>query len=281
MFPGNVVIITAAGSSTRFNASAPGRPYPGAGKNTKKEFLTIDGHTVLYRSAAPFFEVPNLRACVVTCRAGEEDQTEKALEDLTGRGVPVYIVPGSDTRRGSVFNGLKELMKYEEYADCVVAVHDGDRPFIDKETIMDCIVYAHMFGGSVPALKITDTIIRADEEGFYTASVPRDGAYTVQTPQCFKLKDLYLAHAKAASSPDADKYTDDAGLFAAAGFKVAVVNGSEKNRKITYRSDLRTENDGAENGNPDEEDPEEITGCTGNCSTCRGACVAFDSREDF
>lgn len=269
MFPGNVAIITAAGSSTRFNA--PDEPYP---HNTKKEFLSIDGHTVLYRSASPFFQVPNLRACVVTCRTGEEDQTRTALEDLVSKGIPVYIVPGSDTRRGSVFNGLKELMKHAEYKDSIVAVHDGDRPYIDKETIMDCIVYAHMFGGSVPALRITDTIIRADEEGFYTASIPREGAYTVQTPQCFRLEDLYLAHAKAASSPDADSFTDDAGLFAAAGFKVAVVNGSEKNRKITYRSDLRQDEQGS---GEDEEDRDEFAGCTGNCSTCRSACV----REDF
>ncbi len=269
MFPGNVAIITAAGSSTRFNASASGRRYP---QNAKKEFLFIDGHTVLYRSASPFFEVPNLKACVVTCRAGEEEETRKALEGLDSQGIPLYIVAGADTRRGSVFNALKELMKHEEYADCVVAVHDGDRPFIDKETIMDCIVYAHMFGGSVPAVRITDTIIRADEEGFYTQTIPRDGAYTVQTPQCFKLKDLFLAHAKAAGLPDADKYTDDAGLFAAAGFKVAVVNGSEKNRKITYRSDL-----GTDSTQDDMEDAEDYAGCTGNCSTCRSACV----REDY
>lgn len=265
MFPGNVVIITAAGSSTRFNASD--RRYP---QNTKKEFLSIDGHTVLYKSASPFFDVPNLHACVVTCREGEQEQTRTALGDLVSRNIPVFIVPGSDTRRGSVFNGLKELMKHSELKDCIVAVHDGDRPFIDKETIMDCIVYAHMFGGSVPALRITDTIIRADEEGFYTASVPRDGAYTVQTPQCFRLKDLYLAHEKAAASPEADSFTDDAGLYAAAGFKVAVVNGNEKNRKITYRSDLNQDF-------ADEEDTQELAGCTGNCSTCRSACV----REDF
>ncbi len=273
MFPGNVVIITAAGSSTRFNASAPDRRYP---HNTKKEFLSIDGHTVLYRAASPFFDVPNLRACIVTCRAGEQEQTRTALEDLVSKDIPVFIVPGSDTRRGSVFNGLKELMKHSELKDCIVAVHDGDRPFIDKETIMDCIVYAHMFGGSVPALRITDTIIRADEEGFYTASVPRDGAYTVQTPQCFRLKDLYLAHEKAAASPEADSFTDDAGLFAAAGFKVAVVNGSERNRKITYRSDLNQEIQDCTDS-ADEEELQELAGCTGNCSTCRSACV----REDY
>lgn len=270
MFPGNVVIITAAGSSTRFNA--PDGRYP---HNTKKEFLDLDGHSVLYRASAPFFSVPNLRACVVTCRAGEEEQTRKALEDLVSKNIPVYIVPGSDTRRGSVFNGLKELMKHGELKDCIVAVHDGDRPFIDKETIMDCIVYAHMFGGSVPALRITDTIIRADEEGFYTASVPRDGAYTVQTPQCFRLQDLYQAHVKAEQSPDADRFTDDAGLYAAAGFKVAVVNGSEKNRKITYRSDLKQNS--AESMEDADEEEQESAGCTGNCSTCRSACV----REDF
>lgn len=222
MFPVNAVIVTAAGSSVRF------------GGLMKKEFLKLDGHSILYRSAAPFFDVPGICACVVTCRAGEEKSAELAMEDLTSRGVPVYFVEGGPTRQKSVFNGLKELMRHPELNIEIVAIHDGDRPFIDKDTIMDCMAYAKLFGGAVPARRICDTIIRADEEGFFTETVNRDGAYTVQTPQCFRLKEIFMAHAREVSS----SYTDDASLFAHAGNKVAIVNSRNENRKITYQSDL-------------------------------------------
>ncbi len=223
MFPKSAVIITAAGSSVRF------------GGDTKKEFMKLDGHTVLYRAAKEFFEIPNMCACVVTCRHNETELARAAMEDLPSKGIPVFFVEGGETRQKSVFNALKELMRHTELETEVVAIHDGARPFIDRNTIMDCIAYAKLFGGAVPAIKITDTIIRADAEGFYSETIDREGVYTVQTPQCFILKDIYMAHAKELSS----SYTDDASLFAHAGYKVAVVNSKNTNKKITFQEDLK------------------------------------------
>jgi len=223
LFPKSAVIITAAGSSVRF------------GGDKKKEYMELDGHTVLYRAAKEFFEIPNMTACVVTCRPGEADLARQAMEDLVSKDIPVFFTEGGETRQKSVFNALKELMRHTDLETEIVAIHDGARPFIDRDTIMDCIAYAKLFGGAVPAQKVTDTIIRADAEGFFMETIDRDGVYTVQTPQCFRLNDIYMAHAKELSS----SYTDDASLFAHAGYKVAVVNSKNTNKKITFQEDLK------------------------------------------
>ena len=58
--PSFALIVTAAGSSLRFSSAFED------GESVKKEFLSIDGHTVLYRATEPFFEIPSLKAVVVT-----------------------------------------------------------------------------------------------------------------------------------------------------------------------------------------------------------------------
>ena len=46
--PPFALVLTAAGSSLRFSSSFA------EGESVKKEFLKIDGHSVLYRAALPF-----------------------------------------------------------------------------------------------------------------------------------------------------------------------------------------------------------------------------------
>ncbi|MDD4301347.1 MAG: 2-C-methyl-D-erythritol 4-phosphate cytidylyltransferase, partial [Sphaerochaeta sp.] len=65
-FPQHAVIVTAAGISDRFNANKQ--------LGVKKEYLSIDGHTVLYRSVAPFLEVPGCQVIMVTHPEGMADQ---------------------------------------------------------------------------------------------------------------------------------------------------------------------------------------------------------------
>ena len=74
MIPPFALVLTAAGSSTRFSKNQK--------EAVKKEYLRIDGHTVLSSALRPFYSVPGLRAVVVTCPKGAEDETVVALEDL-------------------------------------------------------------------------------------------------------------------------------------------------------------------------------------------------------
>lgn len=250
MFPGNAAVITAAGSSQRFNSSSNG---------TKKEFILLNGKSILANAVSPFLEVPNLKAVIITYKDGALEETKKALEGLDFKAVPFFFVKGGKTRQESVFNALKELKNHSEIEIEVVSIHDGARPFVTKDIIMDCIAYAKLFGGAAPAIAVADTLVHVGEDGFIDGRLNRNGAYQIQTPQVFGWPDIYEAHANAKRSD----YTDDTEIFSDFGKKVAVVSGSPENRKITFSKDI-----------PGYEEKNENTmGCTGNCSTCHGLCV--------
>ncbi len=69
-------------------------------------------------------------------------------------------------------------------------------------------------------------------------TVARENLWRAQTPQGFRYQDILQAHLQAAAS-GRDDFTDDASIAEAAGFSVALVEGSERNFKITTPDDFK------------------------------------------
>ena len=177
-FPPHGVIITAAGTSTRFNSSNS--------SSQKKEFLLLDDRSVLFHAALPFFSLPNLEFVVVTYSEGFRDETEVALDNLLfASPIPVQLVLGGATRQESVLKGLEAL---EHYAPNIsyVLIHDGARPWVSEETIISTLAMATVFGGAAPILPVHDAVKRLDSEGKIMKHEDRTGLVTIQTPQVFR-----------------------------------------------------------------------------------------------
>ena len=85
-------------------------------------------------------------------------------------------------------------------------------------------------------LKRTDTVKKADENGFVTETIDRSLLWLAQTPQVFK-KSVYEVSVSSAEKID-EKITDDAMLAELAGFHVKLVECMNENIKITNTSDL-------------------------------------------
>jgi 2-C-methyl-D-erythritol 4-phosphate cytidylyltransferase len=137
-------------------------------------------------------------------------------------------VPGGESRAASVRAGLAVVPDDAE----IVVVHDAARP-LAAAPLFRAVIEAVRAGadGAVPGLPVTDTVKRVDGD-LVIETVAREGLTRVQTPQAFRATCLRSAHA---TEPDA---TDDAGLVEAAGAKVVVVPGDERNLKVTTADDL-------------------------------------------
>lgn len=226
----HAVIVTAAGSSSRFNSSSNS-----ASKNVKKEYLCLGSHSILSLAIRPFLALEGLKAVVVTYRDGELEKVKEAVSEINDDRI--FFVPGGSTRQKSVFEALSFLWKRNAELELdFVSIHDGARPFVTTDLAKSCLEAAQKTGGACPGLKVTDTLVRINESGLFEGAIPRDGVCTVQTPQVFDFKKIYQAHVEADPSMT---YTDDTQIFIASGHKVAFVQGSEKNRKITYQKDLQ------------------------------------------
>lgn len=226
MIPPFALVLTAAGSSTRFSKNQK--------EAVKKEYLKINGHTVLSSALRPFYRVPGLSAVVVTSPPGSEDETVVALEDLADiSAIPLIITEGGMTRKQSVENALNELRHLEIPFD-YIAIHDGARPFVSERLIISTLAAATVSGGAVPALRITDAVKRIGNDGLISESIDRSSLITVQTPQIFRKEEILCAYDRFPGF-DAD---DDAALFIKAGFRCTISRGDPENRKITFSSDI-------------------------------------------
>ena len=226
--PTFALIVTAAGSSLRFSSSYEN------GECVKKEFLHLDGHSVLYRATEPFFEIPSLQCVVVTYKDDSLDETIVALEDLIDiNTIPMFFVKGGNSRQESVLNGLTKLKEMNISFD-YVAIQDGARPYVTPKLIINVLATAFNSSGAVPALPVTDSIRRIDKTGAIIECPSRNGLIRVQTPQFFEFDKLLSAY----QSQDIKYATDDSEIYVKAGFTCHVCEGDESNIKITYEHDI-------------------------------------------
>ena len=196
MIPPFAAIITAAGASARF--------LNGRIEDVKKEYLSIDGHTVLYKATKPFFEIPGLSAVAVTYPEGSEDEAAVALEDLMDiQTVPMILVPGGDTRTDSVRKALEALRTLPASFD-YIAIHDGARPFATKELIIRTLATAAVVGGAAPATRVTDALRTLSPDGMISSTVDKSSIIALQTPQIFSADKLFDAYDAFHGSADDD-----------------------------------------------------------------------------
>jgi len=238
------VIITAAGSSNRFNSTrkdSSGEINSSCNTNVpmvKKEFIELDGMSILAHAVKPFLDVPGLQAVIITYKKGLKKYTIDSLKVLdTIKKVPFFFVEGGHTRQESVFNALDFVNNNFPNTE-LVSIHDGARPFVSKNLIETCLKEAFAHGGAAPCTPIYDTLVGVTD-GVVSSYIGRDGIYGIQTPQTFLFQKIYTAHVLGRSLRG---FTDDAGLFLEfychLGYSVVAVPSTNINRKITYANDL-------------------------------------------
>ena len=126
----------------------------------------------------------------------------------------------------------------------IVLIHDGARPFVSKKIIQDVISTTQEFGAAVPAIQPVDTQKEIAPDRTISRHLVRKNLGAVQTPQGFLLEPLIECH-KAAFQKKLE-FTDDPEVWDAfpdftGGKKVHIVEGSEKNKKITFIQDISKE----------------------------------------
>ncbi len=142
------------------------------------------------------------------------------------------VVAGGQSRQESVALGLNALPKGVE----LVAVHDGARPLITDAVIDRTVRAANSYGAAAPAVPVKDTI-KVVRGGLVTDTPDRASLQAVQTPQVFDFDLLRGALKKAAE--DASAVTDDCSAVERLGMAVKIVEGDERNLKVTTPMDLK------------------------------------------
>ena len=219
-------IIVAAGRGSR--AAAAGTP--------PKQYVDVAGKTVLARSILAFARHASISTVVVVIHPADlaaYEATFATLDIATQQRLrpPCF---GGATRQASVFRGLVAL---GDSAIDRVLIHDAARPFVTSDVITRVVEALSLSVGALAAIPVTDTLKRGDHDNTVIGTVDRTGLWRAQTPQGFRFAEIHEAHARAEAA-ERDDFTDDAAIAEWAGLEVALVQGADRNVKITTEQDI-------------------------------------------
>jgi 2-C-methyl-D-erythritol 4-phosphate cytidylyltransferase len=219
------LVVTAGGYGLRLGADGP------------KQYVPLLGIPMVQRTIAALDACAAVTALVVV--VNPEDVDYCAAEIVGERfDKVVAVVAGGRERALSVRNGLARLA--EEPGVRYAGVHDGARPLVmcaDVDRLVARLDADPTLEGALLGLPSADTVKLVDDDGRIAETPSRRRVWRAQTPQIFRWEAVRAAYGQ----PDDVLLaaTDDSSLVERLGGRVAVVEGSPENLKITDGLDLR------------------------------------------
>jgi 2-C-methyl-D-erythritol 4-phosphate cytidylyltransferase len=240
-----VAVVLGGGVGQRLGAGMP------------KQLLTLGGRTLVEHCVTAFEAAPGVDEIVVVMAHGYTEPVEKMLA-AGGFGKVSAVIEGGASRPESVRAALAAIAAsaggagagggsggagggragLDGLGDCGVLLHDAARPLVDQRIIADCVAALDEHEAAGVAVPASDTMV-VTQDGVMVSMPSREGLLRCQTPQCFRLPVIALAHERAAADPGFSP-TDDCGVVLRylPEVPVHVVPGSERNIKVTYPQDL-------------------------------------------
>ena len=209
-------VIVAAGSASRMGG-------------IDKVMADLMGEPMIVRTVRTFQNCDAIREIVIVTRP---DLIEAIGRLCGGFGKVTAVVAGGNSRSESVQLGMNALSDKVTLA----AIQDGARPLITEAVIDRTVRAAHTYGAAAPGIPVKDTI-KVVTGGVVVSTPDRKQLQAIQTPQVFDF-DLLRGALKHAAETGAE-ITDDCSAVELMGMSVKIVEGDERNIKVTTPMDLQ------------------------------------------
>ncbi|MBU3070226.1 2-C-methyl-D-erythritol 4-phosphate cytidylyltransferase [Aestuariicella sp. G3-2] len=214
------VIVPAAGVGSRMGADKP------------KQYLTLNGKTILEHTLERLLQLPQLKGIVVVVHP----------LDSYWSTLPVFnhekirVIEGGKERCDSVLNGLDTLDEYMQPLDWVM-VHDAARPCVDLRDVEELVekLEEHLVGG-ILGVPVSDTVKRLNDNYGIEETVDRRVLWQAQTPQMFRYG--ILSRSLRSALQQDITITDEASAVESAGYVPLMVEGRRDNIKVTRPEDI-------------------------------------------
>lgn len=214
-------IILAGGTGSRFK-------HPGG-----KQTVQIGDKPMLTWSIKAFDASENVAEIVVVCPKNKQDEYYDIAIEPFSIQTPIKLAEAGSIRQESALHGLE--VTSDEFP--IVAIHDGARPHVTTQTIDHAINELkgnYEIDGAIIGFPCIDTI-KVIEQGMISGTPDRSALWTAHTPQVFR-KSIYR-EAHMAALADGFVGTDDSSLVERLGGRIAAINGTRNNIKLTIPED--------------------------------------------
>ena len=246
----NIAVILAGGTGSRMYNEAV-RSAGSRSALLPKQFMQLQGRAVIEYPIDTFDCHEAIDEVAVVVHPDWRGEME-AIVARNGWKKLTRLIDGGSERYMSTLNAVMAYIDYPD--DTNLLLHDAARPWVSDKVVtrvVNALETHEAVGVAVPS---TDTVweVHPDMSGEWRVEsgefeVPRFVAriperrlmWRAQTPQAFRLPLIRDAYQRALQDPQF-RATDDCGVVRnyMPGTKIAVVEGEERNRKITFAEDL-------------------------------------------
>lgn len=200
--------------------------------DVNKQYIKLAGKEMVVWTLEAFQACGTIDEIVLVLPEDEIDYFKREILKSNSIGKLAAIVPGGQERQDSVYNGLKAC----SIGTDIVLIHDGARPFVTEDIIINVARAATEYGASTAAVRVKDTIKYEDGHGIAESSLDRSRLWSIQTPQGFKYRIILEAHEYAKEK--GISVTDDTAIAELKGYRAKLVEGNYYNIKITTPEDV-------------------------------------------
>ena len=221
----NIALILAGGTGERMCASVP------------KQFMDIDGETVLLHTMRAFQQHPLIHEIYLVCMP----EWNVFVQNEAGRGRIDKlggIIAAGETSYRSACNGIAHLADTVTDPEAIVLVHDAVRPLITQDIISRNIAVCLTHGNAITALQSHEAYLVTPNGASADSFMPREGLMRAQTPHTFPLATLRQMMQLAGEQGIKESQS----IFTLAGelgiSPLYIAQGDLRNFKITEQSDI-------------------------------------------
>lgn len=223
-------VLLAAGKGTRLGGDLP------------KQYQDIAGIPLAARSLQALAASEIITDIVMVIPEGDEPYVREHIFAAVPKAAEKVraFASGGTERYDSVANGLEAISWPCSY----VFIHDGARPFIDKESLRRLYAAVRECGAAVAGMPSKDTVKMAGDDGNVSSTPDRSHVWIIQTPQVFErtlITQAYREMKKKLPELTAQgiHITDDAMVAEQMKqAKIRLVEASYRNIKITTPEDI-------------------------------------------
>ena len=221
----NIALILAGGTGKRMNTLVP------------KQFIEIDGETVLLHTMRAFQQHPLIHEIYLVCLPEWHDFVRDeaktgGIDKLKG------IVVAGESCYASACRGIKHLADTITVPETIVLVHDAVRPLVTQDIISRNIAVCLTHGNAITALPSHEAYLVTADGSSANGMMPREGLMRAQTPHTFPLATL----SQMIKLAEERGIRESQSVFTLAGelgiMPLHIAQGDLRNFKITEQSDI-------------------------------------------
>ena len=223
----NYAIILAAGFGTRIkNIDIP------------KQYYEINGIPIIIYTIKKFIKIGYFDYIYLTVDKDYKDLMIKLLKKHIPGYEQIILIEGGNERIDSIHNVIKNIDVNTVNDDDIILVHDGVRPFVTDEILLESIKLTKKYGACVTSSPVNDTILQS-ENGEYVDNIPvRSTLFCGQSPDTFNLK-KFIEMINNLTDEQKEKVTGTSDICTFYNVPIKMTKGNNLNFKITTDADLK------------------------------------------